>query len=93
MTVIITEQELNEAYTEIAKLREERLARKFAFSDELFEFIGKALGNPLSREPNRLSYNDVAALLTRKGWWTGTGNALSQAYLKDKRNRAKGEER
>ena len=89
MTIAITERELKEAYAEIEALREERHALKFAFSDELFEFITKALGDPQSRQPDRLSYNDVAELLTRKGWWKGTGNALSQAYLKDKRNRNK----
>ena len=88
MTVTITDRELKEAYAEIEALREERHALKFTFSDDLLEFITKALGNPQSRTPDRLSYNDLAELLTRKGWWKGTGNALSQAYLKDKRSRA-----
>ena len=85
----ITSEALKEAYAEIEALRIERHTLKFTFSDDLLEFITKALGDPKSRTPDRLSYNDVAELLTRKGWWRGTGNALSQAYLKDKRNRSK----
>ena len=46
MTVTITDRELKEAYAEIEALREERHALKFTFSDDLLEFITKALGNP-----------------------------------------------
>jgi len=87
MTVIITDRELKEAYAEIEAICKERSTTKLTFSDELFEFITKALGNPRSRVPNRLSYGDIAKLLGRRRWWYGTASGLAQAYLKDKHNR------
>jgi len=86
MSITITERELDEALAEIEQVRKAKAAAK-TWSDELFDFVAKAVGNPNDRSP-RASYDDIADILVRRGWYEcSSGNALSQAYRRERRRR------
>jgi len=86
MSVVITEGDLKQAYAEIEALREEK-RRNVGWDDELYEFCVAALGDPKARNADRVTWEDIAHILNKKGWMEGSSTAIKQAFQKERRRR------
>lgn len=87
MRLSISRESYENALEEIKQMEQEKAVDR-GWPDELFELVTNAIGDPYDRSPGRLSFEDIAAYLRKKGWWQGSGSALSQAYRKEKARRA-----
>lgn len=86
----ISQKALREAYAEIEDMRRKKQVDK-SWPDELFNFVSEVIGNPLERRQGKISFAELAIFLNEKGWYTGSRNALSQAFKKERLRRQKGE--
>ncbi len=83
----ISQKALKEAYAELEELRQQR-REAAGWPDELYNFVVAATSNGSSRAEDHVSYDDVAAIVRGRGWYSApTGNALSQAFRRERRRR------
>lgn len=79
----ITREALQEAYAELESIQQAKQTSRF--TDELFEFITTAVGDLKTRGAHRMSFEEVNAFITNKGWANfSSGNALQKAFARER---------
>lgn len=86
MSVKITQDDITEALAEIEALRDAR-RQMVGWPDELYKFVESALGDSTYRGPDRITWDDIADMLNKRGWMEGTATAIKQAFGKERRRR------
>ena len=84
----ISQEALKEAYAEINALREER-QRVAEWSDELYEFVQSAIGDPYSRRASRITWGDIVKILHERGWMSGALNTIKGSFYQERARRRK----